>query len=245
MTHPWYPVAGIAGDGLEIDGAFAGDQVGVVAVGGNILDVVVARVRGHLRNPVLRFLPHAKRMADVEVEPQGRRVDAPGKLQVLLESLDQQARLRFNQQIDALLFGIFNARHDFLVEDVCRVAPGLTFFQGAAGLGLNARRPQFPRQAQRANRVFTANRPVVPIRLDPRRVPVRLPGVSDGIHHETVDVGNLQPMARQAVADCLFALAEQPGRPCMGHVGEEFETRKTQLRNPPDRLLRRKIHVGV
>ena len=70
---------------------------------GDVFEVVVHRVLGHPRDPVLRILADAVGVADVEVQPDARRVDAVDELQVLVEPLDEQLRLRLDEQADAEL----------------------------------------------------------------------------------------------------------------------------------------------
>ena len=81
----------------EVDRPVAGHEVLVHARRGDVLEVVVHRVLGHARDPILRVLAHAVGVADVEVQPDARRVDPLDELQVLVEPLDQQLRLRLDQ----------------------------------------------------------------------------------------------------------------------------------------------------
>jgi hypothetical protein len=45
--------------------------------------------------------------------------------------------------------------------------------------------------------MFDTNPAIMPIRLDPGRMPVLLPWIVYRVHHERVDVGNLQIAFRQ------------------------------------------------
>src|SRR5262249_53909703 len=71
--------------------------------------------------------------------------------------------------------------------------------------------------------VVDANVPVIHIRLDPRRVPVFLAAVVDGVHHEGVDVADPQLVIGQAIADGLLLLGQQVGRPGMRHIGHDLD----------------------
>ena len=80
------------------------------ARGGDVLEVVMPRVRPHAADPILRILAHAIGMADVEIQTHPRRIDAPDEFQVLLERFDQQSRLRLDQQLDLQLLGQLRRR---------------------------------------------------------------------------------------------------------------------------------------
>ena len=54
-------------------------------------------------------------------------------------------------------------------------------------------------------------------------MPVALPRIVDGVHHEGVDVGDGQIVLLQGVADGLFLLVEQEGRPGVRHVGHDLD----------------------
>ena len=88
----------------------------------NILQVIMPGMRRHPRNPILRILAHAVRMANVEIQAHPRRIDAAGKLQVLLEALDQEPRLRLDQQEDFEFLRQGDARHDFIIKNLRRPA---------------------------------------------------------------------------------------------------------------------------
>ena len=112
-------------------------------------------------------------MSDIEVQADAPRVDAIHEFQILVKPLDQQARFRFDQQVNLQLLGQLDARHQLRIE---QLAGPLTFRPGArqppGSVVMLA--PRVPGPAARLPRVLTADRPVVRIRLGPPRVPVRL-----------------------------------------------------------------------
>ena len=118
-------------------------------------------------------------------------------------------------------------------------------FDRTARFGRDARRAEFLRQRERAFRVVDANLPIVPIRLDPRRVPVFLPWIVDRVHHEGVDVRDRQPIVRKRLAHCLLVFLEQIGRPGVRHIGHDLDALVTDPGNACDRLGKRKMQVGI
>ena len=78
------------------------------ARGGDVFQVEMADVR---RQPVHRrgrVVADAVGVADVEVQADGRRVDVLHQFQELVGRLDEQARLRLDQQQHALLLGMLD-----------------------------------------------------------------------------------------------------------------------------------------
>ena len=114
-----------------------------------------------------------------------------------------------------------------------------------ARLGGDVRRTQFLRQVQRPLRVLAADRPIVRIRIGPAGMPIRLPRIGHGVHHEGVDVRNRQPVLIERLANRLLPLRQQPRRPGMRHVGQQLDARVPRRRHAGNRLLDRKVHVGV
>ncbi len=173
----------------------------VDATGGNILDVKMPRVLRHSSNPVGRILAHAEGMSDVKIQAHPRRINSVHELEVLVKPLDQQARLRFDQQVDLQLLCQLHARHQLLIEDPTRRLPILAFRQITARFGRDSRSPQFLRQVQRPLRVLPTNGSVVRVGVRPSRMPIRLPRVSDGVHHKGIQIRNRQTMPLQMLAD--------------------------------------------
>ena len=219
--------------------------MGVAAGGGDVLDVIMLGVRRHRANPLLRFLLHAEGVADVEIQPDPRRSDPPGELQVLLERLDHQARLRLDQEQHAQLLGHLDAGHELFIEHVGGGVPRLALSQRSARLGLDRRRPKFLGQPQRPLRVLAADGPVVRVGLDPGGMPIRLPRIGHGVHHKAVDVRDRQPVFFQAFADRPLSSLQQSRRPGMRHVGQQFHARIAQRGDTSDGLFDREVLVGV
>jgi hypothetical protein len=73
---------------------------------------------------------------------------ALGKLEILAELLDQEARLRLNQERHATLGSHVEAGHDFVVENVGRGGPALALRQFATRFGGDRRRAEFRSQPQ-------------------------------------------------------------------------------------------------
>ena len=88
----------------------------VDARGGDVLEMIVPRVRGHPRDPILRIFADAIGMADVEIQADPGRIDPLDELQVLAEPLDQQSRLGLDQQLHPALLGHFDAGHQLVVK---------------------------------------------------------------------------------------------------------------------------------
>ena len=217
----------------------------MLAQRGNVLQVVMLGVRGHPCDPVLWVLPHAIGMADVEIQPHPGRIDAFGELQVLLETLDQQSRLGLDKQENSQRFSQFDARHDFIVENRRGGLPRPAFFQRPAGLGLDRRPAKVLGQLQGPLGMLAADGPIVTVGLDPGRMPVRLPGIGHGVHHEAVDVRNRHSVPVEARADLAKPLGQQPSRPGMGHVGQQLHAAIAQGGNAGDGLFQRVVQVGV
>ena len=95
--------------------------------------------------------------------------------------------IRFDRNA-VVLFGQRRIGKTSILKQLQRRLPGAARLHRAAWLGGNARRPQFAGQRQGADGVIDAYLAIVPVRLDPRRVPVFLPGIVDRVHHERVDV---------------------------------------------------------
>ena len=167
------------------------------------------------------------------------------EVEVLFELFDHQIGLGLDQQVDAHRFGHLDAGHQLVMEHPLRLGPRARRLEPAAGLGGDRRRAQLGGQPQGPLGVLAADGPVVRIGVDPAGIPVGLPRVGHGVHHEGVDVGDRQPMARQRVADRGLAFFQQPGRPGVGHVGQDFNARVTQAGDFFDRVFDRKVHVGV
>ncbi len=90
-----------------------------------------------------------------------------------------------------------------------------------------------------------ADLPVVPIRLDPGRMPITLPRIADGIHHEGVDVGDGDLVLRQGVAHGLLLFIEQAGWPGVGHVGHDLDAGVADRGQTAHRLGEGEAQVGV
>src|SRR5439155_11002180 len=88
----------------EVDGAIARHQVMMDARGGDVLEVEMANVRRQSRHSGRRIVADTIEMSDVEVQAHGRRVDVLHQLQELVGFLDEQARLRLDEQLQAFLF---------------------------------------------------------------------------------------------------------------------------------------------
>ena len=101
--------------------------------------------------------------------------------------------------------------------------------------------PSSAQSAERASGVVDADLAVVRIGLDPRRMPVRLALVGDRVHHEGVDVRELQPESLQRRRDRPLLPVEQAGRPGVGHVGHELEARVADAARSARRPRRRSI----
>src|SRR5262249_38970520 len=68
-----------------------------------------------------------------------------------------------------------------------------------------------------------ADLPIMAIRLNPRRMPVALPRIVDGVHHEAVDVGDGQVVFLESVADGLLLFFKQERRPGVRHIGHDLD----------------------
>src|SRR5262249_30724471 len=93
------------------------------ATGGNVFQVEVPNV---LRQPAYRrrwLVADAIEMADVEVQGDGRRIDVLHQFQKLIGLLDQEVRLRLNEQENALRFGVLRDRLEHLDKEPKRCRP--------------------------------------------------------------------------------------------------------------------------
>src|SRR5262249_49760809 len=84
--------------------------------------------------------------------------------------------------------------------------------------------------------VIDAHLAIGPVWLDPRRVPVLLSGVVDGVHHEGVDVADGKAVARKRVADGLLLVFQEIRRPGVWDVGHDLYTVVSRPGNSPRRL---------
>jgi len=245
--HP--DVGRVGGDrperGREVDRAFPGNQVMVHPRGRDVLDVVMPRVGLHPRHPLRRIFAHAVGMAHVEVEAECRVLHPLGELEVLPERLDQQARLRLDEERHATVGGDVEGRHDLVVEDVGRLRTGLPRLDLAARLGGDVLCPDFGGQLQRPLRVLPADRAVVRIGVGPPGMPVGLPRVGDRIHHERIDVGDDEPARPQGLPNRLLLHLEEPRRPSVGHVGEQFDAGVAELGDPFDRPFHGHVEIRI
>lgn len=115
------------------------------------------------------------------------------------------------------------AGHQLVVEGLRRHSPKIARLQRSARFGLQVLRADFSSQLQGPLRVFAANGPVVGVRFDPRRVPIRLPRVVHGVHHEAVDVGNAQTVFHERVANRFTSFRQQIDRPGVRYVGQDLQ----------------------
>ncbi len=166
--------------------------------------------------------------------------------QVLAELLDQQVRLRLDQQRHLELLGHFDAGHQLVVKDLGGLRPRSgPASSGPPGSVVMFGAPISLASCQCPLGVLAADGPVVRIGIGPAGVPVRLPRIGDGVHHEGVDVGDRQVVPGQRIANRLLPLLQQPGRPGVRHVGQHLDARVAQAGDLLDRLLDREVHVGV
>src|SRR5207245_2501539 len=103
--------------GGKVDGAFARHQVVMDTRGGDVLQVEMADVRRQSRHGGGRVVADAIEMPDVKIQAHSRRVDVPHQLQKLIGLLDEQTRLRLNEQLHALLFRMGYDRLEHLDEE--------------------------------------------------------------------------------------------------------------------------------
>jgi hypothetical protein len=68
-----------------------------------------------------------------------------------------------------------------------------------------------------------ANLAIMAVGFDPRRMPIALAGVVDGVHHEGVDVGDRQMILMEGVAQPLLLLRQHEGRPGVRHVSHDLD----------------------
>ena len=103
--------------------------------GGDVLEVVVADVRGQLGDRPGQVFAHAVRVADVEVQADRRSVQSLGHLEVLVGRFQQQVGLGLDQEQDAEVVGVLGQGLEDLDEQVDGLLPRLSRRQRAAGLG--------------------------------------------------------------------------------------------------------------
>ena len=82
----------------------------------------------------------------------------------------------------------------------CQIWPGASGPPGSVWIDGE---PEFLGKLQGPLGVLAADRPIVRIGLDPGRMPIGLPRIGHGVHHEAVDVRDRQPCAVEAIADRL------------------------------------------
>ena len=99
----------------------AGDQVGVNPRVGDIFQMVVDRVLGHLRHPVLRVFTDAVGVANIKIQTDDRRVDAVDEFEILVESFDEHSPVR--QRINDLQY-LKSKGHDLELESLAAQAAG-------------------------------------------------------------------------------------------------------------------------
>ena len=102
------------------------------------------------------------------------------------------------------LLGQGDAGHQLVVENFGAGLPGLAGRERAAGFRGDVRGTEISGELQGPFCVLAADRSVVRVGLDPTWVPVRLPRVGHGVHHEGVDVGDREVVLRQRIADRLL-----------------------------------------
>ena len=76
-------------------------------------------------------------------------------------------------------------------------------------------------------------------------MPIGLPRIADGIHHEGVDVGNGEAVLLEGAANGLLSLGEQPCGPSVGNVGKKFDASVTQVGDARDGVFDGEVKVGV
>ena len=93
--------------------------------GGDVLEVVMADVRGQLGDGPGQVFAHAERVADVEVQADRRGIQPLGDLQILVGRLQQQVGLGLDQEQDARVVGVLGQRLEDLDEQVDGLLPRL------------------------------------------------------------------------------------------------------------------------
>ena len=131
-------------------------------------------------------------MADIKVEPQARMVDPFGKLQILPKLFDEQPRLRLDKERHAHLRRHIEAGHDLVVENVGGLLAGLPLGKLPTWLGGDRGGAKFGGQPEGPLGVLAPDGPVVAIGIGPAGMPVGLPRIGNRIHHEGVDIRDLQ-----------------------------------------------------
>src|SRR5262249_30191687 len=92
--------------GGKVDGPLAGDEVMMDTRDGDVFQVVVSGESRQPRHRRRRVVADTVEVADVEVEPDCRRIKVLHQFEELIGSLDEQIRLRFYQKQYALLLGV-------------------------------------------------------------------------------------------------------------------------------------------
>jgi hypothetical protein len=93
--------------------------------------------------------------------------------------------------------------------------------------------------------MLAADRTIVRIGIGPPGMPIGLPRVGHGVHHEGVDVRNRQAGVGDQLANLVDALRQQPRRPRMRHVGEQLNAAIAEAGHPANGLLKREAEIGV
>src|SRR5205807_7513911 len=93
--------------------------------------------------------------------------------------------------------------------------------------------------------MIDADLAIMPVRLDPRGMPVALPGIADGVHHERIDVRNDKFTFRQGMSNTLLLLLEQASRPGMWHISHDLDAGIADSSQAAGRLGRGVLQVGV
>ena len=202
-----------------------GNQVPVHARGGDVLEMVMPRVRGHLARPSPADPRRRNRRGRCRssIPPKANRSArrTPGTARTARSSSPGSGSI---SRPTSSCLGNFDAGHQLVVKDLGGRRPTIGRARAArpARSAGSARRSPWP--AERPLGVLAADRPIVRVGLDPRRMPVRLPRVGHGVHHEAVDVRDLPAMLGQRLADRLLCVratarparraARRPALPC-------------------------------
>jgi len=158
-------------------------------------------------------------MPDITVEAKDLRVELAEKAGELAAVFDQQARLGFDQNADALFAGRFGNRHESFLKEaqafLSRYAQ-----ERAAWFGRQRVRAEVGRQVDAAQGVGDPPGPLRGVRFNPGRVI----GVPVGMVHESIEVGYRHPRIVQGLPDGAELPGGELSRVGVRNVGHDLDS---------------------
>src|SRR5262249_24164409 len=161
-------------DGGEVNRTFARNQRMMHSCRSDVFEMEMAYIGRQAQNRRSRLVSDTIEMSDIEVKPQSRRIGLIHQFQKLVGGFNEESRLGFDEQQDTFSFGMLSHGLELLHKlTQCR-RPGTARFNRSARLGSDRRSVQLARQGEAPDGMFDPDTPIVPIRFDPRRMPVFL-----------------------------------------------------------------------